>query len=121
MFESHPVKALFIIFVVIHFMTMAICHIGFARLSMARIEREMRQDGLPRPAHWDTMGLRVHWYASAIAFNSQRMNRADKLFIDVEAIRRYATPFDRKLSIAFLISGYSFCVVGLVGAWLLGL
>ncbi|WP_097459078.1 hypothetical protein [Mangrovitalea sediminis] len=102
------------------FIPMAICWIGFARLSMARIEREMSRDGLPRPAQWDTMGLRVLWYATAIAFDSPRMHRADAPFINVAAVRHYATPFDRKLSIAFVISA-TLCSITLpIGGWLIG-
>ncbi|MFE8072436.1 hypothetical protein QQM79_15365 [Marinobacteraceae bacterium S3BR75-40.1] len=111
----------FVVLFLIFFFAMAITWLGFARLSMARIEKAMRRDGLTRPSQWDVMGLRVHWYASAIAFDNARMHRADEPFIDVETVRRYATPFDKKLSIAFLISGYSFVAVGLIGYWLLDL
>ena len=35
---------------------------------VARMEREMQRDGHPRPSGWDGTGLRIYWYASAIAF-----------------------------------------------------
>lgn len=114
------VKHIYIVITLILFIPMAFSWLGFARLSMARIEREMHRDGLPRPAYWDTMGVRVLWYATAIAFDSPRWHRADKPFIDVYTVRRYAKPFDRKLGLVFLISGYSFVVIFLVGSWLIG-
>ncbi|WP_097459076.1 hypothetical protein [Mangrovitalea sediminis] len=114
-------KDIYYILVGVLFIPTAITWISFARLSMARIEREMHRDGLSRPSPWDAMGARVLWYATAIAFNSPRLHRADEPFIDVATVRRYAKPFDRMLGLVFLISGYSFLVVGLVGGLLIGL
>ena len=45
---------------------MSFSWIAFARLTMARIEREMNRDGLTRPSSWDGLGLRVLWYLYAI-------------------------------------------------------
>ncbi len=100
------------------FFIMAASWIAFARLSMARIEREMRQDGLSRPSPWDAMGLRVLWYATAIASNNPRLHRADEPFIDVSTVRSYAKPIDKKLGLVFLIAGYSFSVVAVIGGLL---
>ncbi|TDT44257.1 hypothetical protein DES49_0357 [Halospina denitrificans] len=94
---------------------MAISWIAFARLSMARIESEMQRDGLPRPCSWDGIGYRALWYAYAIVLPVGPWNPSNDPTIDVPAVRRYATPFDRKLGLFFMVAGLLFVFVGLVG------
>lgn len=91
----------------------------FARLSMARIEREMSRDGLPRSSAWDGVGLRALWYVYAIALPVGRWNRTDDPMIDVPTVRRYATPFDRLLGTILFISGNGWVILIVVGGmWL---
>ncbi|MFA5530615.1 MAG: hypothetical protein WDA11_08100 [Thiohalomonadaceae bacterium] len=83
---------------------------------MARIEREMKQDGFSRPYSWDGPG--ALWYAYAISLPIGRFNRADDPLIDVPLVRKYATRIDVILGRTLLIFGYLFVLFMLV-AWLL--
>lgn len=102
------------------FFAMAFFWIGFARLTMARIEREMKRDGLTRPSAWDGVGYRALWYAYAIVLPVGDWNRRDDPFIDVPTVRSYAKPFDRKLGLLFMISGFLFLFLVLLGGPVLG-
>ena len=103
------------VFVVVMF-ALSISWISFARLSMARIEKQMKRDGITRPSAWDGIGLRVLWYAYAIVLPVGIWNRADDPFIDVPTVRRYATTFDRKLGLIFMISGKLAVLTVFIGA-----
>lgn len=87
----------------------------FARLSMARIEREMKRDGLSRCSPWDGVGYRVLWYLWAIVLPVGDWNRADDPLIDVPTVRRYATRFDRILGMIFFVSGHTYIIVVVLG------
>ncbi|MEJ2669829.1 MAG: hypothetical protein P8077_06105 [Gammaproteobacteria bacterium] len=95
----------------IAFIFTAISWISFARLSMARMERDMKADGLPRPCPWDGPGVRVLWIARAISVPVGWFNSAGDPSIDVLTVRKYATANDKKRAIAVMISGYSFVLV----------
>ena len=99
------------------FMVMAISWIAFARLTMARIERRMREDGLPRPAQWDGVGYRALWYASAIAFPVGIFNLPNDPLFDVLTVRKYATPRDRIMGWAVMINGLLFVIIVFLGAF----
>ena len=103
------------------FAIVAIAWIGFARFSMARIERQMKKDGLTRQSSWDGVGLRVLWYASAIAFPVGIFNQANDPLIDVPTVRRYSTRFDRYLGWALMISGLIFLAIVLLGGFFFNL
>lgn len=91
----------------------------FARLSMARIEREMKRDGLSRTSTWDGVGLRALWYVYAIVLPVGGWNRADDPMIDVPTIRRYATRCDWILGMTLFISGNGWVILIVVGGmWL---
>ena len=105
----------------ISFLSMAIAWIAFARFSMARIEREIREEGLSRPGSWDGVGARALWYSHAIVIPLGIWNFPNNPFFDVMTARRHAKPIDKTLGLVFLISGYTFVVVGLVGSFGLGL
>jgi hypothetical protein len=109
----------FYLSVLILFITMAIAWISFARLSMARIEREIIRDGFPRPSPWDGPGARILWYATAISLPIGRFNRADNPLIDVPLVRRYATRADIIRGRILLITGNLFAAVGVAGGLML--
>lgn len=88
----------------------------FGRLTTARIEREIRKDGLPRPCPWDGPGARIVWYAWAIALPVGRFNRLDDPMIDVSLVRRYATRIDRVIATVMVISSAAFLLVGIAGS-----
>jgi hypothetical protein len=92
-----------------------ICWLCFARLTMARIEREMKRDGLSRSSSWDGVGLRVLWYLYAIVLPVGDWNRADDPMIDVPTVRRYATRFDRILGMIFFVAGNTWVIVIVLG------
>ena len=109
----------FYLSVLILFISMAIAWISFARLTMARIEREIKRDALPRPCPWDGPGARALWYASAISLPIGRFNRTDNPLIDVSLVRRYATRRDIIRGRFLLIVGYLFVIVGITGGIML--
>lgn len=102
------------------FVIQGICWLAFSRLTMARIEREITQNGSHRPAGWDSIGYRALSYARAIAFPVGLWNSKNDPLIDVEIVRKFANPFDRTLSRIFLISGYTFLIVVVITAFRLG-
>ena len=92
-------------------MAFFISWIAFARVTMARIERQIKADGLPRPAQWDGVGYRVLWYLHAIIFPVGIWNRLDDPLIDVPLVRSYATQKDIMLGWVFCFSGWLFCLI----------
>jgi hypothetical protein len=101
------------------FMATAVAWISFARITMARIEREIMRDGFPRPCPWDGPGARVVWYAHAIAVPIGRFNRFDDPLIDVPLVRKYATRADIIRGRVFLAIGYLGTIVTVVGGIML--
>lgn len=83
----------------------------FSRMSMARIEKRIQDDGLPRPCPWDGPGARIFWYAWALSFPVGRANREDDPFIDVPLVKSYATKFDEVRAIAFVVAQSLFIVL----------
>lgn len=90
--------------------------IAFARISMARIERRIVDDGEPRPCPWDGPGIRVIWYAWAITVPVGRFNPLDDPLMDVQGVRRHALARDRILGWTLMISGYALVSFAIVGA-----
>ena len=99
------------------FFAMAIAWIAFARLTMARIERDMQRDGLVRPSRWDGVGARIPGYAITIACPMDGWNDPGNPIIDVEPVLRYATAADRKRAWAFIVTTALFAFVLLVGGF----
>ena len=97
------------------FLAMAGTWIAFARLTMGRIERDMRRDGHGRPAPWDGIGFRALWYASALVSRWGGKYDIDDPLIDKDSVRAYSTPADRKRAKVFLATTYSWAGVLLVG------
>ncbi len=109
MFETAAENWYYAIFSILMTVTF-ISWLGFARFSMARIEREMKKDGLLRSAAWDGVGLRVLWYVHAIALPVGDWNPANNPFIDVPTVRCYANRFDRILGMILFVSGNSWVI-----------
>ena len=95
------------------FIFTAVAWLLFARLSMARIERSIEEDGLPVGFQWDGVGGRIVFYALAIVLPLKMAMRIDQL-IDVELVRKYATRKDWVLGICFLIAGDTWIFVTIV-------
>ncbi len=79
----------------------AISWLVFGQLSMKRMEREMKADGLPNCFAWDGVGARITFYALAIVLPERIALRLKRL-MDVEVIRSYATNFDWCRGLFFL-------------------
>ncbi|MGQ9427040.1 hypothetical protein ACXYTJ_15405 [Gilvimarinus sp. F26214L] len=71
---------------------------------MARIEKELKKEGIRRPCPWDGPGARIVWYAWAIAVPVGRLNRLDDPMIDVPLVRSRATRRDKAIATVMLIS-----------------
>ncbi|MBR9980398.1 MAG: hypothetical protein KFF50_05160 [Desulfatitalea sp.] len=119
MFERAEGAFLFVFLVV----TMAgfLSWIFFARLTMARIEREMRADGLPRPASWDGIGYRALWYSHAMVLPIGIWNQPDDPLIDVPLVRRYAKRADIIRAWVFFVSMYLACFMLILYLLLFGI
>ena len=102
----------------ITFVSFAIFWISFARVSMARIERDIKRDRGIRPAQWDGVGARALWYSHAIVVPLGIWNLPNDPFFDVETVRRYAKPIDKTLGLLFMISSYAFLAC-LFSGWFL--
>lgn len=120
MFLFETPQGTFVAIFLVVIMTTFISWLLFARMSMARIERQMREDGLAQQAPWDGVGLRVLWYASAIAFPVGIFNPANDPLIDVPTVRRYATQKDRLLGWALMVSGFFSIVLVFLGGPVFG-
>ncbi|WP_111641394.1 hypothetical protein [Marinimicrobium alkaliphilum] len=103
------------------FLTFGPSWILFARLTMARIERQIAQDGYPRPCPWDGPGGRALWYAYAVGLPIGLFNDENDPFINVPLVRRYATPADKIRGFVMVVSGNIFVVVAVIGGWYLGI
>jgi hypothetical protein len=101
------------------FVLLAIFWIAFARISMARIEREIKRDLGTRPAKWDGIGARAVWYSHAIVVPLGKWNLSNDPFFAVELVRKYAKPQDKTLGLLFMISSYSFLII-VISGWLMG-
>ena len=112
MFFFETSEGIFAFVCLVIIMVAFISWIVFARLTMARIERAICADGLPRPAQWDGMGYRALWYLHAIIFPVGIWNRLDDPLIDVALVRRYATRADIIRGWVFFVSNtLSLCML----------
>jgi|SRR5690606_21424799 len=96
---------------IILFILAAITWIIFARLSMARIESEIKNDKFL----WDGTGGRIIFYAYAIALPEKMARRIDERLIDASLVRKYATRADWMRGISFLIASNIWILLILAG------
>lgn len=96
------------------FLFMAIAWLIFARLTMHRIELQMKNDNIPDSFLWDGIGGRIFFYAFAIAFPVGLAKRMNQL-IDVSLVRSYSNEADMYRGIIFLIATFGCTVVTLIG------
>lgn len=90
----------------------------FGRISMARIERLLKDKGISRPCPWDGPGARIVWYAWAIALPVGRFNRLDDPLINVPLVKRYSNRSDRVIARLMVLSTAAFLVAGFIGPFL---
>ena len=108
------------------FFSFAISLLVFTRRTVARIERDMEKDGIPRPALWDGVGARVFWYAYSIGIDEghwlrPRNNEFSEFIFESRLIVDYVIPSDRRRARIFLITTTVFMVTMLGGWWFLDL
>lgn len=96
------------------FIIMATAWITFARLTMARIERDMKKDSVPEGFLWDGLGGRIFFYAFAIVFSESKAKRIDKL-INVSLVRSYANHRDWHRGLIFIIASSACIFVTIAG------
>lgn len=99
---------------------MFISWLGFARLTMARIEKQLKAEGKPRPCPWDGPGGRVVLYAYVIVLPENLAKRIHTRLIDAPLVRSYALPKDRWLAITLVVSGNVMIFLGFWGSYYLG-
>lgn len=92
--------------------------LAFGRLVMARVERHIKDEGLPRPCSWDGSGARVLSYAYALVLPAERV---DMRLIDARIVKRYSTPADRVLGLTLILSSTLLGLLCLIGGFLLNL
>lgn len=100
------------------FLSAAISWLIFSRFTVTRIEKAIKQDGLPRPCQWDGPGARILWYAYAISLPIGRFNQIDDPLIDVALVRRYAKPADKIWGLILIIAATTGSILATVG-WLI--
>lgn len=101
---TEPMSEWFFWFFLIGMLSTFFTWIAFARLSMSRIERTMRRDGLINTFTWDGLGGRIVFFALSIVLPVKLAYRINAL-IDVAAVRKYSSNIDWFLGLLFLLSG----------------
>ncbi|GAA3580419.1 MULTISPECIES: hypothetical protein [Marinobacter] len=103
------------------FIVSGLSWILFGRLTMGRIEKDIRKENLELSARWDALGYRIFGFARAVVFSERRLPGKNEVMVDATLIRRFANPRDRLLGIIFMVSVYSLLVVVLFGVFLFDL
>jgi hypothetical protein len=92
----------------------------FSRINIVNIDKRMKEAGVPRSCPVDIMGMRVLMIASAISLPvGFFLNPSTNPLIDVESVRRFSMPNDKKLGLLVCISAYGFAVCCIVGYFLI--
>lgn len=100
---TEPMSEWFFWFFLIGMLSTFVTWIAFARLSMSRIERAMRREGLIDTFTWDGLGGRIVFFALAIVLPEKLARRINAL-IDVVAVRKCSSNIDWLLGLLFLLS-----------------
>lgn len=108
---SQPLSLFFVWFFVAGMFSSFCMWLLFAQMTMRRIEKQMKEDGLPDSFIWDGVGGRIVFYACALGFPEKIAYRIDKRLIDARLVRSYSSPGDRICAILFLL---------LMSCWILG-
>lgn len=87
----------------------------FARLSMARIERDMKRDKLTDMFAWDGIGGRIIFYAYAIVLPERIAKRIDGRLIDALLVRKYANYADWIRGLVFLMAANIWLLIVFAG------
>ncbi|MEQ3633155.1 MULTISPECIES: hypothetical protein [Thalassolituus] len=86
----------------------------FNRLSVAKIDKRMAEDGLAKECPIDIFGTRALFISDALALSYISINTKKYPFVNVKLINEYATEFDRRLALVLSIFQYSFLMYILI-------
>lgn|SRR5690554_715834 len=89
--------------------------ISFARFSMARIEKAIKEEDGSNSFAWDGIGVRTIFYAYAIALPERFAIRLEQRLIQSSLVRSYSSQFDHINALTFLVSSNLLVVACLVG------
>ncbi len=109
----------FLLLVSALFVLSACAWIAFGRVTMGRIEKQLKSEGIPRPASWDIFGYRIFSYAWAVVFPEERWKASKDFLLDANLIRRYARPVDRVLGILFIATTHSGALIVFLSIFIL--
>jgi hypothetical protein len=86
----------------------------FNRLSVAKIDKRMAEDGLAMECPIDIFGTRALFISDALALSYTSINTEKYPFVDVRLINKYSTDFDRRLALILSLFQYSFLIYLLI-------
>ena len=97
----------------------AVAWFTFLFASVWRIERRIQAAGEPRPCMWDGIGLRVMWYAWAIAFSTESFSQLERWMLDPELVEPCLRSTDKILAWIIIVSVYLLLVCNII-EWIFG-
>ncbi len=105
---------------VVSFFAIAISWFVFSRFSIPAIDKRMIEAGAPKSCPVDIMGLRVFTIANAISLPvGNPLNHRHDPFIDVDTVRKYVTPTEKRLGLILSLSIYTFLTLTIVASFYL--
>jgi len=111
-------KDWFLSITLVLFLFTAFSWISFARFSMGRIEKLIKEQGGPDSFAWDGIGVRTIFFAYAIVLPQRYGIRLEKRLIQSSLVRCYSSRFDRINGLILLISGNLLVLACFMG-WLI--
>lgn len=112
-YVAEPMNDWFFWFFLVGALSTFFIWLGFARLSMARIKKQLKSEGVTDFVPWDGISGGIVFFAYAIALPERFALKINRL-IDVELIRAHARRKDQVLASLFLIIADIWIVVSLV-------
>ncbi|WP_276677541.1 hypothetical protein [Thalassolituus oleivorans] len=102
---------------VFSFLVIAVSWLIFSRFSIPAIDKRMAEAGAPKSCPIDIMGLRVFTIANAISLPvGSPLNHRHDPFIDVDTVRKYVTPTEKRLGLILSLSIYTFLTLTIVAS-----
>jgi hypothetical protein len=112
-YVAEPMNDWFFWFFLVGALSTCFIWLAFARLSMARIKKQLKSEGVTGFVPWDGISGGIVFFAYAIALPERFALKINRL-IDVELIRAHARRKDQVLASLFLLIADTWIVVSLV-------
>jgi hypothetical protein len=112
-YVAEPLSDWFFWFFLIGALCTSVTWLVFARLSMARIKRKLKDGGAADLVPWDGISGGIVFIAHAIALPERYALKINRL-IDVRLVRAHAQPKDRVLAVLFLLLADTWIGVSLI-------